>query len=85
MKNKEIIARAAVAAGVLTSEDAKEMVNRGEDIPFHTIQGWNLRGDYRVKEGEEGMEVKLWRKKEGGEKFYLAKAFLYREDQLIKI
>lgn len=85
MKNKEIIARAAVAAGVLTSEDAEEMVNRGEDIPFHTIQGWNLRGDYRVKEGEEGMEVKLWRKKEGGEKFYLAKAFLYREDQLIKI
>lgn len=85
MKNKEIIARAAVAAGVLASEDAEEMVNRGEDIPFHTIQGWNLRGDYRVKEGEEGMEVKLWRKKEGGEKFYLAKAFLYREDQLIKI
>ena len=85
MKNKEIIARAAVAAGVLASEDAEEMVNLGEDIPFHTIQGWNLRGDYRVKEGEEGMEVKLWRKKEGGEKFYLAKAFLYREDQLIKI
>lgn len=85
MKNKEIIARAAVAAGVLTSEDAEEMVNRGEDIPFHTIQGWNLRGDYRVKEGEEGMKVKLWRKKEGKEKFYLAKAFLYRENQLIKI
>ena len=85
MKNREIIARAAVAAGVLASEDAEEMVKRGEDIPFHTIQGWNLRGDYRVKEGEEGMEVKLWRKKEGEKKFYLAKAFLYREDQLIKI
>lgn len=84
MKNGEIIARAAVAAGILSNEEVEDMVKRGEDIPFHTIQGWNLRGDYRVKEGEEGLEVKLWRKKEGEEKFYLAKAFLYREDQLIK-
>lgn len=84
MKNKEIIARAAVAAGILTRKDADEMVKRGEDIPFHTIQGWNLRGDYRVKEGEEGIEVKLWRKKEGEEKFYLAKSFLFSKDQLIK-
>ena len=84
MKNGEIIARAAVASGILSNEEVEDMVKRGEDIPFHTIQGWNLHGDYRVKEGEEGLEVKLWRKKEGEEKFYLAKAFLYREDQLIK-
>ena len=84
MKNREIIARAAVAAGILSSEEAEDMVKRGEDIPFHTMQGWNLRGNYHVKEGEEGMEVKLWRKKEGEEKFYLAKSFLYREDQLIR-
>ena len=84
MKNNEIITHAAVAVGILGGKDAEGMVKRGEDIPFHTIQGWNLRGNYCVKEGEEGFEVKLWRKKEGKEKFYFAKSFLYREDQLIK-
>ena len=44
MKNKEIIARAAVRAGVLTADQAEEMVERDEDIPFHTLQGGKLRG-----------------------------------------
>ena len=82
MKNKEIIARAAVSAGVLTADQAAEMVERDEDIPFHTLQGWKLRGAYKVKRGEVGTEVKLWRKKEDGSGFYLAKAYLYSKDQI---
>lgn len=84
MKNKEIIARAAVRAGVLTTDQAVDMVERDEDIPFHTLRGWKLRGKYKLKKGEEGTEVKLWRKKEDGSGFYLAKAYLYSKDQIEK-
>jgi hypothetical protein len=84
VKNKEIIARAAVRAGVLTADQAEEMVERDEDIPFHTLQGWKLRGKYKLKKEEKGTEVKIWRKKEDGSGFYLAKAYLYSKDQVEK-
>ena len=82
MKNREIIANAAVQAGILTAEEAKDALENGGEIPLHTLQGWNLRGNYRVKEGEEGIPVKLWRKRENEDKFYLARAYLYRLEQL---
>ncbi len=81
MKNEEIIAKAAVEAGVLTEEEAKKCVETGAEIPLHTAQGWRLRGNYTVKDGEQPIEVRLWKKAEGG-KFYLAKANLYRLDQM---
>ena len=84
MKNEEIIARAAVLAGLLTEEEAKSLIDAGKEIPLHTLQGWKYRGDYQGKEGEEPVEVKLWKKKENGG-FYLAKARLYSEKQLIRI
>lgn len=82
MKNKEIIANAAVKAGMLTEIEAKDAIERDIEISLHTVQGWNLHGSYRVRDGEEGIEVKLWKKKEGENKFYLAKAYLYRLEQL---
>ena len=82
MKNKEIIANAAVQAGILTAEEAGDALENDKEIPLHTLQGWNLRGNFRVKEGEEGISVKLWRKRESGDKFYLARAYLYRFEQL---
>lgn len=84
MKNKEIIARAAVTAGALTEEEAERLLEREEDIPFHTLQGWRLRGNYKIKEGEIGTEVKLWRRKEDGSGFYLAKSYLYKKEQMQK-
>lgn len=81
MKNKEIIANAAVKARMMSAAEARSMVENGRDIPLHTLQGWNLRGNYRIKDGEEPIEVKLWKKKENGG-FYLAKAYLYRGDQM---
>lgn len=63
MKNKEIIANAAVKARMMSAAEARSMVENGRDIPLHTLQGWNLRGNYRIKDGEEPIEVKLWKKK----------------------
>ena len=82
MKNREIIADAAVKAGILTQEEAKGMLDEGKYIPLHTIGGWRLRGEYKIKDGETGIEVKLWKRKEDGTGFYLAKANLFREEQL---
>ena len=67
------------AAKVFETKDALE---NGGEIPLHTLQGWNLRGSYRVKSGEEGISVKLWRKRENEDRFYLARAYLYRFEQL---
>ena len=64
MKNQEIIAKAAVQAGLLPADEAKRMIEAGEDIPMHTLQGWKLRGNYHVKEDAEPLEVKLWKRQE---------------------
>lgn len=84
MKNQEIIAKAAVQIGLLTAAEAEKQLMTGEDIPLHTLQGWRLRGNYKVKDGAEPFEVKLWKKQEDG-RFYLAKAYLYSEKQVQKI
>lgn len=83
MKNQEIIAKAAVQAGLLPADEAKRMIEAGEDIPMHTLQGWKLKGNYHVKEDAEPLEVKLWKRQEDG-RFYLAKAYLYSKEQIVK-
>lgn len=83
MKNQEIIAKAAIQAGLLPVDEAKRMIEAGEDIPLHTLQGWKLRGNYHVKEDAEPLEVKLWKRQEDG-RFYLAKAYLYSKEQMVK-
>lgn len=83
MKNQEIIAKAAIQAGLLPADEAKRMIEAGEDIPLHTLQGWKLRGNYHVKEDAEPLEVKLWKRQEDG-RFYLAKAYLYSKEQMVK-
>lgn len=80
MKNQEIIANAAVEAGVLSRQEAGALLDTGEDIPFHTAQGWKIKG-YSVREEEQGTEVRIWKKKDGGG-FYLTKAFLYSREQV---
>lgn len=84
MKNQEIIAKAAIKIGLLRVDEADRRLRNGEDIPLHTIQGWRLRGDYKIKDGAEPVEVKLWKKQEDG-RFYLAKAYLYSEEQVQRI
>lgn len=84
MKNQEIIAKAAVQIGLLTAAEAEKRLQNGKDIPLHTIQGWRLRGNYKVKDDAEPIEAKLWKKQEDG-RFYLAKAYLYSEEQVQKM
>ena len=83
MKNQEIIGKAAIKIGLLTVEEAERRLRNREDIPLHTIQGWRLRGNYKVKDDAEPIEVKLWKKQDNG-KFYLAKAYLYSKEQVLK-
>ena len=85
MTNKEIIAQAALKIGMYTEEEVKKILENEEEIPLHTINGWNQLVKYHVKDGEEGIEVRLWRKKEDGKGFYKAKAFLYCLEQLEEI
>ncbi len=84
MKNQEIIAKAAVEIGFLNASEAEKRLRNGEDIPLHTIQGWKLRGNYKIKDGVEPIEVKLWKKQEDG-RFYLTRAYLYSEKQVQKV
>ena len=82
MKNRDIIRDAAIRANVVTEEEAAEMEAGGREIPFHTASGWEQKG-YRVKDGETGTEVRLWKKKDN-DKFYLARAYLYGSSQVEK-
>ena len=93
MKNEEIIAEIAVT--IYGEEAVTSMLENGEDIPLHTLKGWNKRGSYRIKKGEHGIQTRLWKKRKKkssqdreqagdvpGDEFYLAKAFLFRADQV---
>lgn len=82
LTNMEIIANAAVGEGMYSLEEALWLLENDEEIKLHTLQCWNRQGDYQVKEGEKGIEVKLWKKKEEGSGFYKTKAFLYKRNQL---
>jgi len=84
MKNKDIIRETAILVGVVTAEEAEELENKGMEIPFHTVAGWKQKG-YSVKDDEAGTEVKLWKKKDGDNGFYLAKAYLYGRSQVEEI
>lgn len=82
--NRQIIADAAVRCGMLSREAADRCLEENREVFLHTIHAWRLMyPDCIVKAGEErhGMEVKLWKKREDG-KFYLAKSYLYRLDQI---
>ena len=81
MKNQEIIAKAAVQIGLLTAAEAEKRLMNGEDIPLHTLQGWRLRGNYKVKDDAEESKINISLIGEDGQ-FYLAKAYLYSEEQV---
>lgn len=91
MSNEQIIEEIAIQ--VYGEEAVMQMHMDGVEIPLHTAQGWNARGNYRVKKGEHGIETRLWKKKKDNtyenedkavakEQYYLCKAFLFRIDQV---
>ena len=85
MNNSQIIN--SIAASIYGREEVMEMVAQGIEPPVHTALGWKMRGNYKVKDGEVGIDVKLWKKRkessEGQEpQFYLSKAVLYCREQV---
>lgn len=81
MNNKDIIKEIAISEGIVTEEEADRLEVKGDDIPLHTVSGWRQKG-YSVKAGEQGIEARLWKKKEGENRFYKQKAYLYTRDQV---
>ena len=91
MTNGQIIADAAVS--FYGKEAVARMLADGGEIPMHTARGWADRG-LKVKSGERGLEVKLWKKKRGNPRngedegaakageFFKARAFLFGADQV---
>lgn len=61
MTNEQIIEE--IAKQIYGEEAVMQMIDEGIEIPLHTVQGWNLRGKYKVKKGEHGIETRLWRKR----------------------
>lgn len=64
------------------------MLADGQEVPVHTLKEWGERG-YRVKQGEHArITTKLWRrskkKDENEAHFYLAKAFLFTINQVVR-
>ena len=96
MTNEQIIAD--IAMTIYGEDDVMEMLEKGEEIPLHTVQGWASRGPFKIKKGEHGIETRLWKKKIHKDKkdesdqtdpedytnrdFYLCKSFLFRADQV---
>ena len=98
MTNEQIIIQ--IAESVFGEDTVISMIENGEDIPLHTLQRWNDKG-FRVKKGEHGLETRLWKKRKkkassdaeeesaseepANRNFYMARAYLYRGDQVCKI
>ncbi|WP_026658079.1 hypothetical protein [Butyrivibrio sp. AC2005] len=90
MTNRQIIAKAAIDHGLYTDMQVVEMLDNNEDIPLHTLQGWNLIGSkkgvkYRIREGEYGIKCKLWKKrvvKNSSLEFYLTTSYLFSDKQI---
>lgn len=66
MTNEQIIAD--IAATIYGEDAVMEMIENGDDIPLHTIKGWDEVGKrkgvkYKVRKGEHGIETRLWKKK----------------------
>ena len=95
MTNEQIIE--AVAREVYGDDEIDDIHRNGEEIPLHTIKGWEKRA-YRVKQGEHGIETRLWKIRKQDKKkteddknqnaiiptknFYLTKTYLFTTKQV---
>lgn len=88
MKNDELIASAAVEAGVYTDEEVKRIISSGGKLPLHTATAWGEYGK-RVKSGEKPLFfVRLWRfrpSEHGNDTdsgFYASRSAIYGPEQV---
>ncbi len=76
MKNKQRIIEACLLHNVYTPEEMQELLEQGKEPEVHTKTYWRGKGK-QPKEGIEGIKTKLWKKKEGEDKYFLVDAELY--------
>ena len=88
MKNSEIIADAALKAGIYQKEEIDHIMKEKGELPIHTATMWLQLGK-KVKPGEEPCAyARLWRFRpaDSGEDtdsgFFAAKSALYKDDQV---
>ena len=62
MNNTQIIEQAAVESGFYSQEEVEKLTAEGKEIPFFTATAWKRKG-YVPKEGIQGFETRLWRKR----------------------
>lgn len=95
MTNEQIIE--GIARELYGDDEIDDIQSKGEEIPLHTVKGWEKRA-YRVKQGEHGIETKLWKIRKHNKKateddkdqnaivpkknFYLTKAYLFTTKQV---
>ncbi len=60
MSNDQIIAEAAISAGLYTEEQVQALYEAGKQLPLHTYAVWVEMG-YVPRQGERGLKVKLWK------------------------
>lgn len=97
MNNMQIIIDTAIANNIYTEEEIEEMLENGEDIPFHSFSVWKAMG-YVPKKGSHGICTNLWRHKdskkedeteevteENKRSFYLTKTYLFPKELVEKI
>ncbi len=95
MTNQQIIED--VVTSMYGPDAVAAMISDFGEIPYHTALGWRLRGPYKIKEGEKGIETRLWKKRKRAsdlgtgeptdqkEAFYLSKAYLFSWDQVERV
>ena len=97
MNNMQIIIETAIANNIYTEEEIEDMLENGEDIPFHSFSAWKAMG-YVPKKGSHGICTNLWRHKdskkedeteevteENKRSFYLTKTYLFPKELVEKI
>ena len=84
MNNDEIIRDTALKQGLYSKDDIAMYIERGEELPLHTRDVWISLG-YMPQKGIKGIETKLWKKRSKDDAYYLSKAYLYTEDQVVAI
>ena len=58
MTNEQIIVN--IAMTVYGEDAVMEMLENGEEIPLHTVQGWASRGPYKVKKGAAAVAAPIF-------------------------
>ena len=99
MTNFQLIANAAIGAGLYTMDEVVSILNEYGELPLHTFAEWKSRG-FAVRKGEHAkLTTQIWKFKGRGKQtvevsedddknsrnFYLTKAFFFTADQVDKI